>query len=70
MRSSICSLIMSSGFPRIFSLAPTGRFTIFTLWLTLRPFSERKFTVNTIFFFFLEGSIEVSLFLFRIRART
>ena len=43
MRSSGFSLIITSSFSRIFSLVPPGKFTIFTLWLTLRPFSEIPF---------------------------
>ena len=42
-RSSGFSLIITSSFSRIFSLVPPGKFTIFTLWLTLRPFSEIPF---------------------------
>ena len=70
MRSSGCSLIMSSSFCRILSLVSPGKFTIFTLWLTLRPFSKIPFTmkstVNTISFFLLEGSVWVSLFCFEL----
>ena len=59
MRSSGFSLIMSSGFSRIFPLVPPEKFTVFTSWLTLRPFSEIPFTmespVNTIFFFPTQG---------------
>ena len=66
-RSSGFSVIITSSFSRIFSLVPPGKFTIFTLWLTLRPFSEIPFTmespVNTIFFL-LEGSVWVSIFCF------
>ena len=66
MRSSDCSLIISSSFFRIFSLGPPGKLTSFTLWLKLRPFSEKLFTmdssINTIFFFLLEGSVWVSVF--------
>ena len=39
--------LMSSSFSRIFSLVPPGKFTIFTLWLTLRPFSEIRFTMES-----------------------
>ena len=67
MRSSGFSLIITSSFSRIFSLVPPGKFIIFILWLTLRPFSEIPFTmespVNTIFFL-LEGSAWVSIFCF------
>ena len=70
MRSSGSSLIMSSSFYRIFLLVPPGKFTIFTLWLTLRSFSEIPFTmespVNTIFFFLLEGSVWVYLSCFEL----
>ena len=66
MRSSGFSLIMSSGFSRIFPLVPPEKFTVFTSWLTLRPFSEIPFTmespVNTIFFSLRRGSVWVSLF--------
>ena len=73
MRSSGFCLIMSSSFSRIFSLVPPRKFTIFTLWLTQRPFSEIPFTmespVNTIFFFLLQGSLWVSLFCFQLELR-
>ena len=72
MRSCSFSLIMSSSFSRIFSFAPPGKFTIFTLRLTLRPFSEIPFTVespvNTIFFFLLKGSVWGSLFCFELES--
>ena len=38
--SPISPLIMSSCLSRIFSFVLPWKFTIFTLWLTLRPFSE------------------------------
>ena len=40
IRSSDFSLIITSVFSRIFSLVSYGKFKIFTLWLTLRTFSE------------------------------
>ena len=68
MRLSGLSLIMSSSLPRIFSLVPHVKFTIFTLWLTQRPFSEISYTmespVNMIFFSLLASSVWVSFFYF------
>ena len=70
MRSSGFCLIKLSSFPRIFSFVSPGKFTIFTLWLLLRTFSEISFNmeswVNTIFFFWLEDSVWISLFCFEL----
>ena len=70
MRSSECSLIMSSSFSRIYSFVPPEKSTIFTFWLTLILFSEIPFIkeslVNTILFFLLEGSAGVLFFCFEL----
>ena len=70
MRSEGFSLIMSSSFSIIFSLVPPGKFTIFTFWSTLRPFSEIQFSTESplkmIFFFLIEGSAWVSHFCFEL----
>ena len=62
MRSSDFSLIMSSSLSRIFSLVPSGKYRIFTLWLTPRPslrsirssFSYSKVLHEPLFCFELE----------------